>query len=81
MKEFEIAKIETAKKEIINTFIINRVSISRNGLLKCLADHGELYSKGLLSYKNKKLLDTAVIEIWNNEFKTDLKTTDIISNL
>jgi len=71
-------KIKQAKQDILNAFIKQRASITRDNLLSCLAQNNFAYQNGTISFKNRVLLDTAVIEIWNETFKTDISVNDII---
>ena len=71
-------KIKQAKQDIINAFIKQRASITRDNLLSCIAQNHIQYEKGIISYSIRVILDTAIIEIWNDTFKTDLSVNDII---
>jgi len=71
-------KIKEAKQDIINSFIRQQAPITRDNLLSCLMQNNLHYQKGHISYKTRVLLDTAVIEIWNETFKTDISINDIV---
>jgi len=77
-KNNKMEKIKQAKQDIINSFIRQQAPITRDNLMSCIAQNNMAYENGSISYSVRVLLDTAVIEIWNETFKTDISVNDII---
>jgi len=71
-------KIKEAKQDILNCFIRQRAPVTRENLMACLSQNNFYYQNGSISFSQRVLLDTAVIEIWNETFKTDISVNDII---
>lgn len=77
-EETSMSELEQAKKAIMDNLLSLREPITREILLFCLVKHATLYQQGVLSRKNKDLLDQAVKQIWESEF--DVEVGDIFSN-
>jgi len=70
-----------ARNEIMKDFISQRIDITKPLLLSCIANHEKLCTRGKMSNRNKKLLNEAIIVIWNETFETNITSRDIMANV
>ena len=73
--------LEKAKKDIIDSILKARQEINRQSLLYLLGVHQITYKQKKISYANKKLLDSAIVSIWNDTYETNITIDDIITNI
>jgi len=72
--------VEQAKNDILNSIILQRISVTRDVLLQCIKSNHISYNKGLITYPVRQLLDKAVMLLWNETYKSDLTIKDILIN-
>jgi len=73
--------LEKAKKDILESIRFANQKVNRQSLLYLLGVHQTQYKQKRLSAENKKLLDNAIISIWNDTYETNLTIDDIITNI